>query len=226
MKFYSTGMIFGGVLLGLLFSFGTASFANTSCPAQFEKLIAKGFLSREDDHFKYYQLGGGFNGTVYRVESKSNGKEYVQKVFKAGLSSGLANDVKGFALIENFVKSEHAPMKVVKIIKQQDDRTLLLEYTKGLTLKDFMKNPNISAGSKEKISHEYTQLLQKFDHYVQKNTKVQERSFFDAFEPTEHQLSFELEDKSLSEGYLLVYIHNENIIINPETLEMTLIDPY
>lgn len=175
---------------------------------QFEFLDPR-LKMRQDEAFF---LGEGVWGKVYLQADSSKGWK-VEKKYKH--QQQLHKDLKALQFLKSKFQTEQ--FRVVEA-QWKDSQTMKLEYYPGRTIEDVFMDKKTSTAIKLKIQENYIQLLRKMIEFFER-----EEFLIDVRRGDLPRVS--AQNDSFGGGGIHFIIKPDNIIIDPDTLEMTLIDP-
>lgn len=172
---------------------------------------------------KVAYLGGAAAGTVYKIDP-SQDAPYSLKLFN-DLVPGVHqfDDAKKvFAELKNNPVAFEGDFRIVGFKEAiEDPRALKLEYVKGVLLDDILSERLLKNGKREKKLFElYCSEVRKFG----KRMQSQGWTFTENKNLDEDQVPFPYPQFIFQKGDAEFYAHPTNVIIDPETLKMVLID--
>ncbi len=158
-------------------------------------------------------LGAGQNGEVKLL---SDGKsKYVVKAYHSKSdhrTSQIQSDLRAFRYLEKYKARFSFELPLVKYLGANE---IQMSYHEGRTVDELLKDKKTNAEVKEKIEKAYAKLLSEIEATLH---------HFDHVEKKDGILV--AEDDQLAMGPFHFIIKKDNVIVNPETLRLTLIDPH
>lgn len=166
-----------------------------------------------------HKLGEGNFGKVY-LHKDSQGGFYVQKIYKnggQGLNSQINGDLRAFRYLKKYAAG--FSFNLPNII-QVSDHELKMSYHPGRTVADLLADSKVSFGVKTKIKFRYEDMVRSL-------VEVMRASDFEIHEKSDSEVSWvTAENDSFTMGSVHFIIKPDNVIADPESLKLTLIDPY
>lgn len=197
--------------------------------------------------YKVFRLGWGADANSLRVVSKHDSSTvFTRKVFNSDeedqfYSPGARDrELRRFKFIEEVMKDcigESSCFNLVKLSGTVGEDVIDFEYIPGRTLQWLVKEETISADSKRAFQERYKEYSLKIIDQIQKNYGDKVKDFrvmkwLDApkdFPYESYFISIESDEAMLRAGFdpeVKIWLKPDNILISPDTGQMTLIDPY
>lgn len=159
-------------------------------------------------------LGEGQNAIV-RLFTDANGEKYVIKTYNSDSThrnSQIQNDLRVFKYLNTYRKNFSFTLPVVSY---EGGNKMKLSYHPGRTVLDLLSDKTTKLEIKKKIEASYKKMMDEIEAILHD---------FHAVEKTTDKLS--AENDSLAMGDVHIIIKKDNVIVDPETLKLTLIDPH
>lgn len=199
--------------LGIILFFLTLSLANANtCATFFHGELKYNFHDPRLQGSKNLLLGEGLAGRVFLRFDPKSAEYVVVKIYKFApeeATSQFNNDLNVFEILKSLVHLPFALPKVQNIAKG----TMQLSYHPGRTIEDLFYDTKNSSEFREELHDRYVQALRaviKELEGVGFSTNVKR--------DTLPRIVFQ-------KGRTQIILKPDNFIVNPETLEFTLIDP-
>jgi len=172
-------------------------------------------------------LGSGQFGTAIRVIPKNGAPPFIIKRYKPKNAVGMSpedaikNDLFGFRLLRGLKNS----FRVVQATRDVEPRILRIENSEGKALNQVLDNNEVPTNVKRYLTDEYNRLAESAKDQLEAN----------GFIPQTHSQTFAKKKYSLLKHDFIidldaetryVSISPDNIVVNPKTLELILVDPY
>ncbi len=170
------------------------------------------------------EVGRGEHAVAY-LHRRGDGSSVVQRMAQSGAEDQLKNDYDAFKYLEG--QAEAFPFAIVRVL-EMGTNDMLMEFAEGTNLETLMSSPDVSEQLKEKLRKSYMERLSKALRFFDERCfEVQYRSQRDGFGVKLLQLHHQLRATcEKNDRYLEFIIKSDNIIVNLETLDMWLVDPY
>jgi hypothetical protein len=172
---------------------------------------------RCDLQFEY--LGSGSNGKVY-LATKPDGTKFSRKFYLEGSETNLVADEIALGILEKAeqkYRSIHA-VKVLRISGMEMDLT----YVKGVTLLDVLNKELLSSQDKLKVMKKYNRLINDLKKYLEENYRPRVSEITpDADRTNNYYAHMVLNGRDVQ-----FQIKLDNVIVDPKTLKITIIDPH
>ena len=159
-------------------------------------------------------LGEGQNAVV-RVFTDANGEKYVVKTYKsdsAHRNSQIQNDLRVFKFLNAHKKNFSF---ILPDVSHLGGNKMKLSYHPGRTVLDLLNDKETKPEIKKKIETSYKKMMNEVEATLHD---------FHGIEKSADVLS--AENDSLAMGDVHIIIKKDNVIVDPETLKLTLIDPH
>lgn len=159
-------------------------------------------------------LGQGQNAIV-RVFTDTKNEKYVVKTYYSDFShrnSQIQNDLRAFNFLNAYKKRFSFTLPEVSHL---GENKMKLSYHPGRTVLDLLTDESTKAEVKKSIEKSYKKMLDEIESCLHD---------FHSVERTADVLS--AENELLTRGAVQIIIKKDNVIVNPETLKLTLIDPH
>lgn len=217
-----------------------------------EKPLFEPFAGKPYDHLysieghHVYRLGWGAEASSFRVVSKSDDKVFTRKVFNTDeedqfYSEGTRDrELRRLSLVRDIMKGcaqENKCFQLVNVIGQESDDIIDFEYIPGRTLDWFVRQRKISADMKKEFQRTYETFSKKIIDEIQKKygpRAINYKSLKWRNAPKDlsyysYLITIVADDKMLKAGFeqeTVIWLKPDNVLIDPFSGHMTLIDPY
>lgn len=173
----------------------------------------------------YFELKNDFFTRVYRVVPVDRTKSpYIKRIYSK--ISRAENDLKAFLYFKNLFADYNISINVLTPQKAMSKRELRLEYKRGITLRSFLTDKsNIAEEKKLMLGTRFKAAIDAFHDDIHDSKYLKFFTSTNSPEIVGKSINATLLDSKSSTGVLRLRLNLDNIIVDPETLEMTLIDP-
>lgn len=169
-------------------------------------------------------LGNGMNGNVYRMQFANNESERVVKAYSLNPKGDwiAQDDYVGLEILENFIVAAEIPgVKVVQRFAFIKPYYLILQSIRGQTLSNFIRNESIESNVRAAAVRKYQELIRKA--YAQAQL-FDESPTLGEIPNLGHTLFSHFGDGTGRKTIIL--LKPENIIIENETHDLVIVDPF
>jgi len=175
-----------------------------------------------DGKTEYYRLGAGTSGIVFRV-IKNEKTSYVKKEFHDENRKSL--ELAAFQIfaqaLQGFEKAD-----IAKVTNSDKPLEIEITDTRGRALDDVIRNELVPEPMREELKKNYDSLLRHMRDFIQ--TAYSGRVQFQPFPGTYMGLDilYAFIETSDPSRPIPVHVKPDNIIVDPYTLRMTVVDPF
>lgn len=210
-----------------------AQAAPAPCSSRFSFLAFEGKrvenIADADRSADIYHLGSGIaGGDVYRVVPRDKRlPSYVRKDYF--VESGLVNDLRALAQLRA-LPPDAFPIRIVRTLKEfPEKKRLHIEDVPGRTLNDVLLDPALPASLRESLKNRYLDAIARLEQAIAKlpgASRPNQRDFRDLKGMPRALLFSITRNDGRGTSRIDIMLKSDNIIVDPETFELTLIDPF